>query len=299
MYPRAIIAPGVTLSQSTQTREFSTLTWIAAPLLFGSGFCALIYQIVWTRELRLVFGASTAASSAVIAIFIAGLGFGGLWFGRRVERTPDPMRFYARLELAIGAVSALTPFALELVRALYVASGDSPRLGAFGANALRLVLASVVLLPPTWLMGGTLPAIARAIERERDRNRRAIAFVYAINTLGAVLGCALATFVLLEAWGNRATLHFACALNVAIGVAAYLATRRRPGSPQTSNDDFDPPLTAAESAPPAVAYASAAVVGFAFFLMELVWYRMLGPLLGGSVFTFGIILCVALAGIGV
>ena len=331
--------------------------------MFGSGFCALIYQVVWTRELRLVFGASTAASSAVVAIFIAGLGFGGLWFGRRVERSAEPLRFYARLELAIAVFSALTPWLLEAVRALYVWSGGSPRLGAFGSNALRLALASFVLLPPTWLMGGTLPAVARAIEAESDRSRRAVAVAYALNTLGAVLGCGLSTFVLLEALGNRATLHVACGLNLQVGAAALGIARRfsatraaapspsaprsaasgtrdsAPGATVTSasaprahaasvsprsatsgsrnaeqvSSPFAPyaaapagsALSAAEEtaaggvAPPWLAYVSAALVGFAFFLMELVWYRMLGPLLGGSVFTFGVILCVALAGIGV
>src|ERR1700733_11117794 len=116
---------GVTLSQSTETRETSRLTRMAAPLLFASGFCALVYQVVWTRELRLIFGASTAASSAVIAIFIAGLGFGGLWFGSRVERSANPLRFYARLELAIAVLCALTPLLLQAAGALYVWSGGS------------------------------------------------------------------------------------------------------------------------------------------------------------------------------
>jgi spermidine synthase len=271
-------------------------------LVFGSGFCALIYQTVWTRQLRLVFGASTAASSAVVAIFIAGLGFGGLWFGRRVERSNNPLRYYALLELAIGALSALTPWLLDAVRVLYGWSGGSPRLGGVGSNALRLALASLVLLPPTWLMGGTLPALARAIEAESDRSRRAVAIVYALNTLGAVLGCGLSSFVLLEALGNRASLHLACLVNVSVGAFAYVAARRLrplpPSATEPSAAGSAQQLTAAEVAPVWFAYASAAVVGFAFFLMELVWYRVLGPLLGGSVFSFGVILCVALFGIG-
>src|SRR6201995_1623587 len=113
----------LTLSSSTPNRDEPRLAWIAAPLVFGSGFCALIYQVVWTRELRLIFGASTAASSAVIAIFIAGLGFGGLWFGSRVERSENPLRFYARLELAIALLCALTPQLLQAASALYVWSG--------------------------------------------------------------------------------------------------------------------------------------------------------------------------------
>lgn len=290
---------------------------IATPLLCGSGLCALVYQIVWTRELRFVFGASTAASSAVIAIFIAGLGFGGLWFGKRVERSSNPLAFYAQLELAIAAFCAATPLLLGLVRAVYSWSGGSLRSGEVGSTALRLALSTLVLGPATFLMGGTLPAIARFVETARDVARRAVAWVYAVNTLGAVGGCLLSTFVLLEAWGARATLYTAVVLNASIALLARRASRRpippgdeggltaparrsqRPGKGRSRSSQA--PATEASGAaeaPRALVYASAAIVGFVFFLMELVWYRVLGPLLGGTVFTFGLILAIALSGIG-
>ena len=85
-------------------------------LLFVSGFCALVYQIAWLREFRLVFGASTAASAAVVAIFIGGLGAGGLLLGRRVDRHPNPLQFYARLETLIAISAAFTPVLLSVVR---------------------------------------------------------------------------------------------------------------------------------------------------------------------------------------
>ena len=79
----------------------SPAVWAVAPLLFGSGFCALIYQIAWQREFRLIFGASTAASAAVVAVFMGGLGLGGWVIGPRADRRADPLRFYAALE-AVG-----------------------------------------------------------------------------------------------------------------------------------------------------------------------------------------------------
>jgi spermidine synthase len=278
-------------------------TWLAVPLVFVSGLCALIYQVVWTRELRLVFGASTAASSAVVAIFIAGLGFGGLWWGRRVERTGQPLRFYALLELAIAATSGATPLLLYGVRLLYVETGGSLTLGLAGSTLVRLALAALVLGPPTFLMGGTLPAIARAIETEGDRTRRGVAVLYGVNTLGAVLGCMLATFVWLEQLGSRHTLWLACVLNVLVALVALLISGRLPktdasGSRPDAASEATLELEPA-TAPAGVVFASAAVVGFAFFLMELVWYRILQPVLGGTVFTFGLILAIALLGIGV
>src|SRR5687768_12097846 len=133
-----------------------------ALLLFGSGACALVYQNVWFRELRLVFGASTAASAAVLAIFMAGLGVGGVVFGRRVDRHPNPLQLYANLELLVAVRAAATPLLLLVTRAAYLALGGSTVLGQGGATVARLVLAALVLGVPTVVMGGTLPAAARA-----------------------------------------------------------------------------------------------------------------------------------------
>ena len=114
-------------------------------LLFGSGACALSYQLVWTRELRLVFGHSTAASAAVLAIFILGLGAGSLLIGPRADRHPRPLALYARLEAVVAMSAALTPLMLMGARAVYLALGGSPALGSFVGTILRLLLSAVVL----------------------------------------------------------------------------------------------------------------------------------------------------------
>ena len=99
-----------------------TRTAPVAALLFGSGFCALVYQVAWLREFRLIFGASTAASAAVLAIFIGGLGLGGWLLGGRADEHPHPLTMYAWLEAIVGGSAALSPLLLWLVRLLYVAS---------------------------------------------------------------------------------------------------------------------------------------------------------------------------------
>src|SRR4051794_970052 len=271
-----------------------------ALLLFGSGYCALVYQTAWLRMFRLIFGASTAASAAVLAIFMAGLGFGGLLLGRRADRHPSPLGLYAGLEAGIAISAGLSPFLLALVEWLYVAMGGSARLGLAGSSAVRLLLSLVVLGLPTFLMGGTLPAVARAVERRADFGRRVVGQLYAVNTLGAVLGALLTTFWLLETVGIRKTIWIAALLNLLVVLAARSLARELPAEPGETAAE-----TAAEEAPgePApwpggLPPVAAALVGFAFLLMELVWYRMLGPLLGGSSYTFGLILAVALLGIG-
>ena len=112
------------------------------PLLFCSGLCALIYQVAWLRELRLVFGGSTAASAAVLAIFMGGLGLGSAILGRFAEKHPNPLKLYGNLELAISAWAALTPFMLLLIRMLYIALGGSQTMGLPLATLSRLIMSA-------------------------------------------------------------------------------------------------------------------------------------------------------------
>jgi spermidine synthase len=268
---------------------------------FFSGTCALVYQTAWFREFRLIFGASTAASAAVLAIFMGGLGLGSWLLGDRADRAPRPLAYYANLELGIAVSAALTPLFLWIARAAYVAVGGTTVLGTAGGTVVRLALSALVLGVPTVLMGGTLPAAARAAENERDEARRNLAVLYGLNTLGAVTGAALSTFFLLEHFGNRRTLWLAAVANVAVAIvartlAARMADDAREAEASAPEEDVD--SAEAPHAPPSFVLAAAGIVGFAFFLMEIVWYRMLGPILGGSSFTFGLILAVALFGIG-
>ena len=271
---------------------------LVAGLLFGSGMCALIYQMVWLREFRFVFGASTLASAAVLSVFLGGLGAGGFWFGRRVDRHPRPLALYAYLELLIAASAALTPLLVWMVCEFYVALGGVLSLGPVAATLVRLVLTAGALAAPTFLMGGTLPAAARAVGGDEDAGRRRVAALYGINTLGAVTGALLATFALLEHLGADATLWAAGALNAVVGgCALWMACAYRAV--------FDKPVSVAPAGHTKMhgfvrllIFATAAVAGLAFLLMELVWYRMLAPLLGGTTYTFGLILAVALLGIG-
>src|SRR4051812_37700293 len=195
-------------------------TWKVALLLFVSGMCALVYQMAWLREFRLIFGASTAASAAVLAIFMGGLGLGSLWLGHRADKQAKPLRFYGNLELIIAISAALTPFLLYAVRQAYIATGGSTVLGLTGAPVARLVLAALVLVVPPFLMGGTLPAAARSAENDQDVGRRNLALLYGANTLGAVTGSALATFFLVEMFGTHKTLWAACLVNALIALVA-------------------------------------------------------------------------------
>ncbi|HUP65081.1 MAG TPA: spermidine synthase, partial [Thermoanaerobaculia bacterium] len=270
-------------------------------LLFSSGLCALTYQTAWFRELRLIFGSSTPASAAVLAIFMGGLGLGSALLGKRADASRNPLALFAKLEAGIAISAAMSPLLVIAGRWLYIAAGGSTTLGSAGATMARLVISALILAVPTILMGGTLPAAARAVEVRQDSARRRVALIYAANTFGAVTGAALSTFFLLELLGNRRTLWLAAALNLMVALAAWVLSRglRFEEAPTTERGGG---VTAEappdRSRPRALILAAAAVCGFAFFLMEIVWYRALSPLLGGSTYTLGLILAVALGGIG-
>jgi predicted membrane-bound spermidine synthase len=291
---------------------FGAPVWLLALLVFASGGSALVFQVAWMRELRLVFGATTAAVAAVLAIFMAGLGIGSAVLGKRADRVRDPLRFYGALELAIAISVAVSPWLVDFVRATYYRLGGQESLGVTGATFVRLVLSGAVIAVPTVLMGGTLPAAVRSVTHAADVNRRTLGLLYGANTLGAVCGAALATFFTLERLGTRTTLWAGCAISMLVGFIAisraradtkprvreerstYKAARRALIEIPAMDGDGE-----AQPVRPGLIYLAAALLGFTFFALELVWYRMLAPILGGTAFTFGLILCVALLGIGV
>lgn len=269
------------------------LLWRATIAAFFSGFAALVYQVVWSREFRHLFGASTAASGAVLAAFALGLGAGSLKLGKRADEHLRPFELYGRLEMAIALCAAFSPVSLYLVRKIYLATGGSLLLGTGLATALRIVLSVVVIGVPTFLMGGTLPALARAAIDANDTNRKGLGILYGVNTLGAVVGAFTTTFVTLETIGTRLTLWSACVINLMVALFAIRVGKVLANKTRVS---FEGASTSGGSK---VIYAAAGVTGFAFFLMELVWYRLLAPILGGTIFSFGLILSVALLGIGI
>src|SRR6266568_2596969 len=241
-------------------------TRLVASLLFGSGFCALIYQTTWLREFRLIFGASTAASAAVLSVFMAGLGFGGIILGRRSEMKARPLAFYAKLELFIALSAALSPLLISAARHLYIALGGTQAMGMTVGTIARLIFAALIIGAPTFLMGGTLPAAARSVVTRDDTSRRSVGVLYGVNTLGAVTGTALGTFYLFENFGNHLTLWWAVAVNGVVALSAFHLSKSMPDlkpgleSPAESEQEESGATTN-----PIFVFCAAGLVGFAFF----------------------------------
>jgi spermidine synthase len=264
------------------------------PLLWmflASGCAALIYEVVWLHLLRLVIGASALSVAIVLASFMGGMFVGSFGFAKWVPRTRNPLRVYAALELGIGVCGLLMPLVLPAMRSVYAdAAGHGP-LGI----ALRALIAAFFLLPPTAMMGATLPAVARRYPND-SAGRSALARLYAANTLGAVAGCLLSGFVLLALFDVWVATAAAVAINLAIAVAAYRGERR-------SVSATLPPTAAAIALPPSrgarLVYLASGLSGLTALGAQVLWTRLLTLLFGATVYAFSIILAVFLGGLGI
>ncbi len=254
-----------------------------------SGAAGLIDEVCWIRRSSLVFGSTTYAVSTVLMVYFLGLAAGSWTFGRLAQRARRPLRLCAALEIGLAAfvVASLPAFSLvegvygELYRAL-------PENSALLWSA-RVGLIALVLLPPTFLMGGTLPLFSRHLIRDPARLGSAIARLYAINTLGGAAGCLLTGFALLPAVGMSGALVLAAALNLTAGALMYLADTAAlsPVAPQAM----------APRRMRATVGALLFAVGFVALGTEVLWTRFLALVLDNTVYTYTLTLALVLVGI--
>src|SRR5436189_2583788 len=189
-------------------------------LFFFSGATGLVYELLWVRILYQTFGSTIQSITTVVAAYMGGLGLGAWLLGRRADRHERPAALYGRLEIAIGVFGLASPLVLALTHRIYVGTAAALALDGAASVALRFALAGVVLLIPTTLMGGTLPVLTRAFTADRAELQHSLGRLYGLNTLGAVVGTALAGFFLIEWVGIQASLWGTALVNLSIGVVA-------------------------------------------------------------------------------
>lgn len=184
-----------------------------------SGTAALIYEVVWTRELTLVFGSTVYAVSMMLMTFMSGLSLGGWKGGKWADETPSLLMLYGKLELGIGVFAAASIPLIRLLPGAYFAifNAITPSFGIM--LAVQIVFSFAFMIVPTFLMGATFPVVAKLFTRSRSTHGGDIGTVYSINTLGSVLGSMAAGFILIPTVGIRATTLLAATLNVAVAIA--------------------------------------------------------------------------------
>jgi spermidine synthase len=263
-----------------------------------SGGSALVYQTAWTREFAFVFGTSELAVATVLAAYMGGLAAGAAVGGRLSRRVRRPVWVYGVLELLIGLSALAVPLGLRAATWLYVRAfgggAETPEVGGLATAFFYTACAFLILTFPTGCMGATLPLLARHAVRDDAELGRRIGILYAVNTLGAVLGTVLAGFVLLPRLGLSATLACAVAANLLIFVLAALLSRSAPPAPPPAEART---AAAARARGIPLVLPLIAASGFASFTYEVLWTRLLGQLLGASVYAFATMLASFLVGI--
>src|SRR5438034_7373035 len=273
---------------------------------FLSGGTALVYEVVFLRMLGLVFGHTVHAVATVLIVFMGGLALGSALFGGLTPRIRSPIQAYGWLELGIGAWAALLPMLFAWSAAwypdLFRALGQSHAVLPW----IQFALGSALLLVPTTLMGGTLAVLSQALAGPDRIVTRLVAVLYAVNTCGAVVGAAMAGYVLLPSLGNRATIEAAAALTLALGLAALVYGRARSARPAgidlapASESDADVREAPSRDVKPLgvrLTVVALGISGAVSMLYEVTWTRALALVLGSSTYAFTAMLVAFLLGL--
>jgi spermidine synthase len=266
-------------------------------MFFLSGAAGLIYEVVWARQLVLVFGNTTQAVSAILTGYFGGLAIGSVVGGRIADRVRRPLRLYGTLEVVLVGVVLLTPVLFrglhELYRSGYAGSADEPLVLAL----VRYGLALLALAPATVLMGATLPTLSRHLARRRGELGAAFGRLYAMNTVGAIGGTFVAGLVLIELVGLTGALVIGATGSALAGAAAILLDRRP--EPAVLAVSADRRSAGRPSGAHRLALAVAFVSGLTSLGYQLLWTRLLASGSGNTTYVFTLILGVFLVGIAV
>ena len=260
-----------------------------------SGFSGLAYELLWVRLLALSFGATTASLSTVLAVFFGGLGLGSWLAAQVLDRLRRPIWAYACIEAAIGLCALLLyPVLLHLGDWFaYIDAGPN-----LVGTCLRLGTAAPLLLPPTILMGMTLPLICRAVIGEDDQIEQWLSLTYGFNTFGAFLGAYLVTYHLLWHFGVFSTLIIAVVANLmAAAIAWKIAGAFHLSAPASQRHEDNAPVVTGQPYSQRLVLLITFISGFSFICAEVVWARVFATALRGTTYGVGSVLISVLAGI--
>jgi spermidine synthase len=267
-----------------------------------SGAAGLIYEVVWSRQLVLVFGNTTQAVSTILTGYFGGMAIGSVVGGRVADRSRSPIRLYGLIELVLVAVVIATPVTFRLLHEVYRGAYDALETLPGAIGLVRFGLALLALAPATVLMGATLPTLTRYLTRDAHLSA-AFGRLYAANTLGAIVGTFAAGLVLIELLGLTGTLVVGALCSATAGLVA-LAISREPGGDRRAARGPAPEVSRAAArratvgvARPSLALAVAFVSGLTSLGYQVLWTRLLSSGTGNSTYVFTLILGMFLIGI--
>ncbi|MFQ6044545.1 MAG: fused MFS/spermidine synthase, partial [Candidatus Poribacteria bacterium] len=289
------------LSGRLQNRHKTKLTILI--IFFASGAAGLIYEVIWTRMLTLVFGSTVFAVTTVLTSFMAGLALGSFYFGRRADEQERPLRTYSYLEAGIGVFALIFPIILILLNGVYVGIYRQINASFYPLSLIRFVLSFLVLLVPTTLMGATLPIISKFFVSRLENLGWDVGRLYSLNTFGAVVGTIAAGFFLVKWFGVDWTLRLSAAINLIIAGIAILLDKQwvsvRAMNCATTNSAANGAINCATTNPLIVQLAlwAFAASGFCALAYEVLWTRILVFFVGSTTYAFATMLSAFLFGI--
>ncbi len=272
-------------------------------VFFVSGFAGLVYEVMFAKSLALVFGSTATAATTVLATYMGGMSLGSWLGGKVASRARAPLKLYAACEAGIALACALAPFLFAALRSAYVALARGAEPGRPSLVALQVALGAALLLPPTLLMGATLPLLAKQLAAEKAGLGKTVGALYGANTLGAAAGALATGYVLLEALGVTRTTMLAVALNLLVAGAALRWAGRAGSSGEraaATESEGESELVAEGAVARAgtVGWTVLGVGGAVTLGLEGVYTHLLAVVAGNSAFAFSAMLACFLVGLG-
>ena len=273
---------------------------IISSLFFLSGSAGLIYEVVWAKHLSLFLGNTTQAHTIVLATFMGGLALVYYVFGKIADRTESGLKLYGWMEFVIGVYGLLFAPILGLLGPAYIELVSRFGFDSYLTVTLKFILPILLLLVPTTLMGGTLPVLSRVVVHSLGEIRREVGKLYFVNSIGAVVGTLLASFVLIPVFGLNLSVTAASVLNLMVG---FTALALRPWEKATRETDASRPIY---DDTPKVVYTpwqirtiilGVTLSGGAALIYEIAWIRLLSLVLGSSTYSFSLMLAAFITGI--
>jgi spermidine synthase len=278
-------------------------------LFFVSGFTGLVYEVTWTRMLTTVFGNTTYAITSVLSAFMGGLAIGSFVIGRYIERKKNPLIVYAFLEIGIGITALFVPKILKILDTIYPFIYEYTTSYVWLLILTKIVFSLLILFVPTFLMGGTLPVLCKLFINRPKESGKQVGILYAINTIGAAVGCFIAGFFLIELFGIAKTIQLVAAVNFLLAIAFFLLNIyyklitadieitnieniKKTASESGSNIKLRPFYSI-------LILIGFALAGFVSLSYEVLWTRLLVFKLKMTIYAFSIMLTTFLMGIGI
>jgi spermidine synthase len=301
------------VSAITQTqRRISVVRKAVLPLFLLSGAAGLVYEVTWTRAFGVVFGNTIFAVSTVLTAFMFGMAAGSWLFGRISDRSHQPLRLFALLEIGIGLYAFAFATILTTVDVFYSWFFQSFHPSFYPLSLVRFITSVVILLIPTALMGGTLPVLSKLwANRPQEQGAsdagigKSTGFLYSINTFGAVAGSFLSGYVFIRIFGVSNTVYLAGFTNILIGILSFILSMftdkpvekkhkhkrlvRKSKPAKISYTDGEE-ITEQADRKRKIVLATVLVAGFCALALEVLWTRVLLFVLGTSVYAFACML---------